>query len=461
MNSIEEALTSGYGEDEVLDFISKKYPDIAKKITKALSSGYSPRNILNFISPIFQQKQKGKQLQGRSSQQEIHALNREEDVESNKRLAKTAAQVGLTAGGGLLARRALQNAPFGQIGKKIGQSLGFKGPKGVSQTPVAETLGADTGLGQAATQQGLEQAAKAIPKVPINELKVDFETLKLAPKIESLLANGKLPEVLGGILQKQISPEQQEELEKKYNKSFPELLKEYADNFLNKAEGSPLSQESLTHQRNQAKEEPIQVGTDKNNEVLENVENMELENENAQVPQNTSKMVALPDGRIGEIQDERQGIATIKTPDGKISRRKTDDLVHEPERVIKAVQDILEIPEASRSAAIAYTAYNPSSKKLYVMFHNGKTVEYDDFDEEDFNNISNGKMSAKTEGENIFGVWSPEDIEKSRGATFHNKIRINPKYSKENEDKTWRYLNEGFDYWQGLRKKAKRKKTKQ
>ena len=452
MNSIEEAISSGYGEDEVLDFISKKYPELAKKITKSLSSGYSPKNILNFLSPLFQQKKKSEQLRG-GSQQSVHAQKRHEDIEKNKQLMKLAAQAGLTTAGGVLAGRALQNVPFGQVGKKIGQSLGFQGPKNLGQAPMAEALGTNPGLGQAAADQGLGKIVSKLSSDQLNNLKVDLEKLNLGKKIEDLVGNYQ-PEVLGGVLDKQISAQQKSELENKYGSSFGELLTEYAKKYLQTAQQSPLSQESLTLQRNLAKREeekqPI-VGSDKTVEQV------------AKVPPE-EKLVSLPDGKIGKIVDERQGITTVETTDGKKSRRKNEELNELSPEFGKQVHEVISsIPEDEKSRVLAFASYNPGTPFSYegkehnipfmaLQFHNGDFYVYPGINKEKFDKIISKATKAKTSGENEWGYWTKDDP--SRGASF---VEV----KKEIEDAVGKNFihfraNEGYDFWKRLRQELKK-----
>lgn len=46
---ISQAREQGYSDDEILDFVSKKYPDRSEKIQLAMKEGYSPSDILSFL----------------------------------------------------------------------------------------------------------------------------------------------------------------------------------------------------------------------------------------------------------------------------------------------------------------------------------------------------------------------------------------------------------------------------
>ncbi len=482
-----QLLDSDLEPEQVLSILSKSAPSIAKKISRLLMGGSVPKDILGFLRndketislPASKLRSSDpadlarilaykNQMSGPTSQDEV-------DRQNLMKFSKNALGVATTLGGGYLAGRALQNAPFGQVGKKIGQSLGFQGPKTVGQEPLAEAMGSNQAIGGQVPAAASIEAVKGIPKSLINDLKVDFEKLNLGQKIEKLVAT-RPPEVLGGILDKQISPEQKQELEGKYGRTFPELIKDYADNYLQKAEKSPLSQESLTHQRNVANQE-LQVGSDKN---IDEINNVPQEQENLQVYENTptpkkesQKNVALPDGRIGEIQEERQGIATVKLPDGTLSRRKTSDLAHEPVQLEKQITDLIEaIPEDERSAVLAFASYNPGQeieiegKKVNipfmgVQFHNGDFYMYPGVSKQQFDRVVSKAVKAKTTGDNPWHAWT--EGKESRGAGMYELIKELEKNFGKNFIKL--KAGEGYDYFKRIRQVIKnieaRKKRKE
>jgi len=91
---------------------------------------------------------------------------------------------------------------------------------------------------------------------------------------------------------------------------------------------------------------------------------------------------------------------------------------------------------------------------MIVQFHNGEIYKYLDIDRNKIEILANKMGIPITEGENIFGAWSPED-KKSLGAAFYQQILKDPKYAKarkgEPSNPYWRKLETPYDYWEKLR----------
>jgi len=443
MNPISEGLSLGYTEDQILNFISQKYPAITKKIAKALKMGHEPKNILNFLAPFFSQFQSNPSIKA-SSPQDAYRQQRRHDIEMNKKLVKDALITAGTIGGGALAGRALQN-----VAPRIGNAVGglFKTPQQTAEAPVAEAMGAQA---QAPNIPIPPPAPKPIAEEEVYEkTKNLLRDLKISPKIFKLL-DKNAPENIPAILDKLVSGDEKAMIEKETGLPFSESIQKFSK-FVKK-DIDKLSNKGIKQQF-----EAFHGEIPNQPKILPTKE--------AQKGGTEAKMVALPDGQVGTLLEERQGIGSVEMPDGKVRRLKSSDLELEPpevtQEVITAVQDLLKIPEVERSSVFNTTTYEPASKRMQIRFHNGETVEYDDVDEEVFNAITHGNRTATTKGGNIFGVFSPEDIEKSRGSTFHKEIRMNPKYAKSNEGKTWRYLRKGYVYWKGLERETKKRKRKE
>lgn len=48
---VKQAKSAGYSESDILDYLSKKNPELSEKITTALSSGHKASEVLNYLSP--------------------------------------------------------------------------------------------------------------------------------------------------------------------------------------------------------------------------------------------------------------------------------------------------------------------------------------------------------------------------------------------------------------------------
>jgi hypothetical protein len=147
--------------------------------------------------------------------------------------------------------------------------------------------------------------------------------------------------------------------------------------------------------------------------------------------------------------------------DNKLRKVPLEELENPDERTIQAVSDILQIPEVDRSSNIALFSYDPMDSSMIVQFHNGEIYKYLDIARDKIDILAQKLGIPVTEGENVFGAWSPED-KKSLGAAFWQQILKDPKYAKarkgEPANKYWRKLETPYDYWEKLRKKSKRKK---
>lgn len=419
MNPIEEALANGYDEDQILNFVSQKYPEITKKISKAVKSGYTPRNILNFLAPFFSRSEP---TSPSKTQQEAHYKKRQQDIEANKKLVKDVATTGATLGTGYLAGRALQN-----VAPKIGSMLGKVGvgtsPKQVAQAPVEAAMGSLQG----------EQQVPIAPPIPVPERPKASSIIKemgLDKRIESLKGNNP-PEVIGPAIRSMLTPGQSKWLKEKTDQPIEEIVSEY-----------------LTEQPEPAVQE---------------VKNEE--------PKQASKLVELPDGRIGNLLEEKQGIASIEMPDGKVRRKKSDDLVEEPPELEKQITELLEsLPEDEKSAVLAFASYNPGNEFTHegkthnipfmgVQFHNGDFYLYPGVSKEQYDKVVSKAVKAKTTGNNPWHAWTQG--KDSRGAGMHELIRELEKEFGKNFVKF--KASEGYDYFKRVReivKKLEREKRK-
>ena len=383
MSAVSKALEEGYSPEEILTFLSNAYPKLGKKIKAATNSGYGVDAVLNVLSNVSAPKRSHQGL----SQQATHAAKRLEDIQSNKNLLKSGLQAAALTGGGLLAGRALKNVP--KLANLLGRGAVPPTPPQAASAPVAQTL---------------ETVAQVVPKPSSQNIKSELDTLKLTPKIESLLGRNR-PEQIPAMLQKQISPEQIQQLESAIGKPFPEIIQDYANQYLQKAQEKPFSRESLNQQFQTAEGQREQ-----------------------EIQQEKEKLVALPDGKIGNLVEKKQGIASIRLPDGQVRRKSLSDVVEEPEGLENQITDLINnIPEDQRSAVLAFGSYNPGEEFTYegktykipmlgIQFHSGDFYLYPGVTQEQFNKILSKSVTAKTTGENPWHAWVAG--KGSRGAGF-------------------------------------------
>jgi hypothetical protein len=206
------------------------------------------------------------------------------------------------------------------------------------------------------------------------------------------------------------------------------------------------------------------------NEIERVIEKEEKESQEAAqksapkpIPIEEIKDVVITPNGPGEIEFEgKEGI--IADVNGKQKSYRKDDYVKTDKEIIKAVQNILNIPEVDKSSNIVLFLYNPKDAEMYVQFHDGSTYKYYDVDPDKVYRIANKMGIPITKGQNIYGAWSQED-RRSLGAAFHKEILKDPKYKKaakgQPPNPNYYKLETLYDYWEKLRKKPKKKKPKE
>lgn len=402
MNPIEEATETGYSEDQILNFIAQKYPELTQKITKALNLGYKPKNILNFLTPFFASPQTSREQP--TSQQSAHALKRREDIEANKRLMKTAANAALTFAGGAAAGRVLQNVP------KLAQIGGLVSKRGLPKAPGSQAAQMAPEVAGVSAQE-LPEAATAASGIKGKRAADLVREMGLEKRIQNL-SNNNPPEIVGSAIKSMLTPGQKTWLKSQTDQPIEEIINEY-----------------------------LQEGP---GEVQE-------------------KLVITPDGAVGSLVEERQGIGRIQLPSGEIRRKKVSELEEEPPELAKQINDVISaLPEEEKSRVLAFASYNPGHPFTFegrqmnipfmgVQFHNGDFYMYPGVSKEKFDKVVSKATKAKTSGENEWGVWTKGDP--SRGAGMYELIKELEHEFGKNFIKF--KASEGYDFWKRFRKELK------
>lgn len=422
MNPFTQATEEDYSADQILNYLINANPSLKKKITKAYDVGYQAQQIVNFLSGLSNARQQNRNTPSGSTQQEVRARKTLEDQLALQKGINTGLSTATGLGTASLLKSALPKVGGLLTRRGLGQAA-----KTVAEVPVAP-----------ASEMITEKVSEKLPLDSIKGLKADFDNLKLTSKIESLLTH-KQPEVIPGLLQKQVSDEQKNILEGKYSRPFPDLVKDYADFYLSKAEEQPFSRESLTHQFNQRGNDEEEVGK-------------------------KERLVALPDGGVGKLLEEKQGIGSVELPDGQIRRRKLAEMDVEPVELEKQVTSLIEaIPESERSSVLAFGSFTPDAEFemggkrhkgsfLGVQFHNGDFYMYPDVTQEQFDRVVNKTVKAKTTGENPWHAWVAG--KGSRGAGMHELIKELEKEFGKNFIKF--KSSGGYDYFKRVREIVKK-----
>lgn len=161
--------------------------------------------------------------------------------------------------------------------------------------------------------------------------------------------------------------------------------------------------------------------------------------------------VSLPDGSIGEIQDIRQGIASVNA-DGRIRRKKLEELEQAPEGLDEAARHLVNlIPEKEKSTAFQESIHISLPSKeggevpvMLTKYYNGKWGWYIGVSNDDYSQIALGTFEPKGEKRTGIGEYKPGVID-SRGAGNQQLIIQNPKYSKANKGITWGYADTKYN----------------
>lgn len=472
MSFLMEMLSNGLEPEEVLAFVKKNYPRLGKKVMNALTGGMGAWEALGSIAsdpearrpPQTRKPPRTEDVAQFVSMQNRMSVPHQREQQARERFSQFlggATRLGSLALGGYLGAQAGKGLPAlaGSLGNLLSQKPDTDQAAETATSPVQQTM---QSIQETIPEQMTPQGSNAQQII---------EKMGLGPKIQNMLQAGNEPENIGMLSQMFLSPGQKKWLKGQTSDSFIDIVKEYIGSLGGMEKDRVPNEETIeegviedqtTPQQKQQLEQLKGVGETiaAKEQPIPSQPPIVEEEAISESPQGIeeARMVRLPSGELGEVIDVRQGISTVRLLDGAERRQKNENLEKAPQDVIKAAQELLQIPEEERSAPLAYTAYSPENRKLYLMFHNGDIAEYDDIDEDIFEEITEGKFTPRTAGENQFGLWNQQDP-KSRGATFFRHIIENPKYAKDKKGETWRYLRKGYDYWDKLRKKPKRKKS--
>lgn len=451
MTAILTALSSGMSAQKILEYLMRKSPDLAPKITKALASGLSAEKVVKFFS-----KEKNFEKLKRSMEQDypmesnanplvqaqnIRSKNLANDSASGlQRMAGPALGTAAAVGTSYALSRAIpsilqagtsipnpQTTPTGNQTGTPSNQLPQLPPISANQPPQNPQLPIDSTMPQ--SPEILQPEVKSIDATQILSKYPGFIT-----KIQELRNIGNDAIRISGFFQK-FNPSQTAKIEKEVGMPIEKIIEDY----ISKNPILPETKELL--------------GSEYPSQQLDKIKKVEGE------PIQKASTVASPQG-IGEVKEIRNGKAIIDV-DGKLHKVDIEELEAEPEDTIQTVQNLLKIPEVDRSSVVSLFTYDPTDKEMYIQFHNGTTTKYFDVDPEKVFKVANKMGIPVTEGKNIFGAWSPED-KKSLGATLIKEIINDPKYKKskkgEEPNPNYRNLETLYDYWEKLRKKPKRKR---
>lgn len=413
MNSIFQALNSGYTPDKVLEYISKALPHLGGSIYKAKSAGYTVKQILGFLAKTSSERDtKG------MSDPEIRAMNSRTEAEMVKNgLTMTAgalgtAALGRAAAGAIaphlpaLSNRGTPNAPGTNRGPLIPSPSTAQAPQQTTQSsPLpnmqsAPTSGANSVSTSPQQPPVLSANISTQPVKTINAKEI-LDSSKATPQVQTLLENGNDPNQVGGYFRK-FHQNTVNQIEKETGKSFEDIISEYA------------------------KEQPAQIS--KKPEIITETQIKKDSLNASPFVENVEESVFTPSGK--GIIKEISGDNALIEEDGKLKQHKLDKVIESPlpekdlaelyEDLIKGIEKQTGKP-VSRNVESA--GYDPKNNELVYKPHGSdKFYVYDDISPEDVETLTNLLTQRKSTGSNFIGAWEA-GTESPIGAAMYQLIK--------------------------------------
>lgn len=467
--AISNALGLGYTANQILQHLSRLYPQQAKQIKKALAAGYSADQVLKYLEGGRKGLAKSAN-EGLTEHEKYLKGIKERESDLNKNVAS-----GLLGAAGLVGGGAFAASRLGQAGRAILPNAILPAQRGL---PNRAMQAPQLPFNPPNPPPGTPVTPPNIPPSPGTPSPVNIQSPKkpnLAPAIDLIKSNRGAYGVLQSLLKNKTSPA---DIKGVINKFYPSIVKqaektagitfeELIQNFpVDEEPSSPFQQQETPIQQTQQIQPSPEVRTLEpqtqnisplSAELNQNISEPNLQPEVSKEPLKRGDLISTQDGIIGEVKALNNRDAIIES-DGKTHKVSLEDIEQTSEEVIQAVQNILKIPEVDRSSVVSLFTYDPIDNEMYIQYHNGESYKYLDMDKNKIHILANKLGIPITEGKNIFGAWSQED-KNSLGAALIKEILKDPKYAKSNENKTWRKLGTYYDYWKKLRKQPKRKRS--
>ncbi len=434
-----KALGSGYASKQIIDFLIRKYPKHKEKIQSAVAMGFTPTQVIKFLTG----GRKATAYEEAPNTMTEHEQTMQSESQKKKNI-NTAVGTGAAIAGTALGGYALSRALPG-IAQQLAPGLLGKAATPLQTPPTSPPPTNQPGAIQTPPIQPqpssppIQQPNLTANVLPTN---VITEIPGLEKKIKDLRNSGNDLVSIAGYFEK-FHPQDVKKVEKATGRSFQDLIDAYLTQ-------NPIKQQNEAQPPQQSTPEVVEK-----NIQQPKVESAPIAPVEPKVLE--KQLAALPSGDIGQIESVKNGIAKLNV-NGEIRHRKLSELIQEPIEIRNAIHEILQIPESERSAVFDFVNYDPNDKRLYVQFPNGKTVVYLDVDPTHANAIRESKGVPKTTGQTATGEKWIAGIPDSRGAEFFSRIKADPKYSKDNEGKTWYYLEDVYDKYGKLRLKPKKSK---
>lgn len=470
MPPILTALSSGISAKKILEYLMRKSPELAPRITKALASGLSAEKIIGFFS-----KEKNFDKLRQSIQQEyslennanpmvqgenIRSKNLAPDMASNlQRNVPGMVGTGLSAlGTGMALNHALPN-----LLKTPMQGKTEKTPETPLQPPVNPA-----NIPQQAQQN---QAPSAMPSAPISpssppvQPEVNNTPIK-APDVRSILDKYGLSQHVDKLSERNKDPKQ---IAAVLYSRFPKEMKQFQDEagkHMEDAIGDYLASSQNALKPTELVENPQISPKNAQNPSLNEKKSLKVDESSYNAPEEKpiakSDIVASPQG-VGEVKEVRGGEAVIDV-DGKLHKVKEDELIPSPipEKDLATlyddmIQGIEKETGQQVSRNVEWAGYDPKSNELaYKPHQSGRLYVYDDISPEDVELLTNFLTKRKSTGENFIGAWQA-GTESPIGAAMYQLIK---KLQAERGGKGNEYKNRYETIYDALEPAKEAKKRK-
>ena len=415
------ALTAGYSVEQILNYLSKNFPELGPRIREAVNAGKSPDEIMKYLGkfdrtqlsrlksnkkpfePFPDQGISNPYIQGNRAVKELNPI-----PESVQQGALAAIPLGATAA----------VAPkLGQLAKKYGpqalQALERALPKNISQQP------------QLIKQSG-EQILEDPMKIGIDQRQLNTSQPPVSPSITQPTA-ALQPEVIYNpkeYLEKNGLLDQVKDLLKRGN-SPQEAAAALG---IKRTGGAKIDPELLENIEEYSKLHPDQELEKPTEKLAETPVQEIIEPEKPSPKIEKKSLVASPQG-MGEVREIRGDKALVEV-NGKLHKVNADELIQSPipEKDLADLYDdvIIEIEKQTGkqvSRNVEWAGYDPKTNELAYKPHGSdKLYAYDDISPEDISILTSFLTQRKSTGENFIGAWEA-GTESPIGAAMYQLIR--------------------------------------
>jgi hypothetical protein len=497
-SALAAAFSQGFTSEQVIQYLVRHSPKYAKKIAKASGVGYTPSQILRYIT-----KDNPRERAATTEYEETRNKDQKNRTNANKAviggsIAAVAAPLAASAGTTALSRalpQTLQHlAP--QIQSAMGNDASNPNMSSAPTAPITPQTSSNqsvsqqppSNLGNANIQQ---ETNIAQPEIKSNIVETLWNNLEKGVgksfgfESDAFLKIAKRMKSTGSIRSKEDFQRFFNIFDQKKNegKNLPEALREASaeydtqrlaadvmDPSVNELRATPEQLKEI-YSKNEKKaldgesafdvHKRLKIGyadaaklieeRDKVNDEVKSQDKLKdtkLVDEPSQEPIKIEKnsVVSSPNG-IGEVKEVRNGQALVEV-DGKLHKVKEEDLEGEPEDLEEAVRHIMDsTPESMKSTAMESSIHVslPTGQDLMlVKFYDGKWAWYLDIPESLYSDIATGIYEPKTAAKTGIAQYKPGVID-SRGAGFQSEIVQNPKYAKNEKEKTWGYASTKYN----------------